>query len=108
MCVPATLTGASPHRGTSHSHGCYGASRRAGRLTRGQPTAFLCWRYLRACEGMLPHRCECVCACACKHTHAAVVCMLHSAGEQVVFRAVNCTHMCWGVSGGPGMPYACG
>lgn len=73
MCVPVTLTGASPHRGTSHSHGCYGASRHAGRLTRGQPTAFLCWRYLRACEGMLPHRCECVCV----HARAST-CMLQS------------------------------
>lgn len=54
MCVPVTFIGASPHRGTSHRHGCYGASRRAGRFTHGQPTAFLCWCYLHACEGMLP------------------------------------------------------
>lgn len=49
----------------------------------------------------------CVYVCLCKHMHATVMYMLYSAGEQVVFRDVNCIHMCWGVSGGTGTPYVC-
>lgn len=101
MCVPATLTGPSPgHKPQSRLlWGQAWADSPVGSLQR-----FCVGATCVHVRGMLPHRCG-VCACACKHTHAGV-CMLHSAGEQV-FRAVNCTHMCWEYLG-PRHAYACG
>lgn len=45
---------------------------------------------LHACVGML-HSQVCVRVCV----HAALVCMLHFAGEWVVCRDVSCIYMCW-------------